>query len=92
MITKEFQGKQLSLLGFGAMRLPTHADRPIDEAQVAEMTAYAIDHGVNYFDTAYVYPGSEAALGEILEKNNKLKVKVIIKKKQTKNIMIHIKI
>ena len=52
MITKEFQGKQLSLLGFGAMRLPTLADGTIDEAQVAEMTAYAIDHGVNYFDTA----------------------------------------
>ena len=39
MITKEFQGKQLSLLGFGAMRLPTHADGTFDEAQVTEMTA-----------------------------------------------------
>lgn len=38
MITKEFQGKQLSLLGFGAMRLPTLANGMIDEAQVAEMT------------------------------------------------------
>ena len=68
MITKEFQGKQLSLLGFGAMRLPTLADGTIDEAQVAEMTAYAIDHGVNYFDTAYPYHGgeSERVMGRVL--------------------------
>ena len=70
MITKEFQGKQLSLLGFGAMRLPTFADGTIDEAQVAEMTAYAIDHGVNYFDTAYPYHGgeSERVMGRVLSK------------------------
>ena len=68
MITKEFQGKQLSLLGFGAMRLPTLTDGTIDEAQVAEMTAYAIGHGVNYFDTAYSYHGgeSERVMGRVL--------------------------
>ena len=68
MITKEFQGKQLSLLGFGAMRLPTHADGSNDEAQVAEMTAYAMEHGVNYFDTAYPYHGgeSERVMGRVL--------------------------
>lgn len=50
MMTNDFQGKQLSRLGFGTMRLPTMADGSIDEVQVAEMTAYAIEHGVNYFD------------------------------------------
>lgn len=34
MITKDFQGKSLSLLGFGTMRLPTHADGSIDESQL----------------------------------------------------------
>ena len=68
MIIKDFNGKQLSLLGFGAMRLPTLADGTIDEAQVAEMTAYAIGHGVNYFDTAYSYHGgeSERVMGKVL--------------------------
>ena len=70
MIFNQFQDKQLSLLGFGTMRLPTHADGSIDDAQVAEMTAYAINHGVNYFDTAYPYHGGEAerAIGRALSK------------------------
>jgi predicted aldo/keto reductase-like oxidoreductase len=70
MIYSNFQGKQLSLLGFGTMRLPTLADGSIDEAQVAEMTAYAIEHGVNYFDTAYPYHGgeSERVIGRVLSK------------------------
>ena len=68
MMTNDFQGKQLSRLGFGTMRLPTNADGSIDEAQVAEMTAYAIEHGVNYFDTAYPYHGgeSERVIGRVL--------------------------
>ena len=52
MMTNDFQGKQLSRLGFGTMRLPTNADGSIDEARVAEMTAYALAHGVNYFDSS----------------------------------------
>lgn len=60
MMTNDFQGKQLSRLGFGTMRLPTNADGSIDEVQVAEMTAYALEHGVNYFDTAYPYHGGES--------------------------------
>ena len=70
MITNDFQGKQLSRLGFGTMRLPANADGSIDEAQVAEMTAYAIAHGVNYFDTAYPYHGgeSERVIGRVLSK------------------------
>ena len=47
MIFNTFQDKTLPLLGFGAMRLPTHADDTIDEEKVAEMVAYAMAHGVN---------------------------------------------
>lgn len=70
MIYSDFQNKKLSLLGFGTMRLPTKADGSIDEAQVTEMTAYAIEHGVNYFDTAYPYHGgeSERVIGRVLSK------------------------
>ena len=56
MIYKQFQDKQLSMLGFGTMRFPLLPDGvTIDEQQVAQMTAYAIEHGINYFDTAYPY-------------------------------------
>lgn len=67
--TNEFQGKQLSRLGFGTMRLPVKADGSIDEAQVTEVVAYAIGHGVNYFDTAYPYHGeqSERVIGRVLK-------------------------
>ena len=68
MIYREFQEEKLSLLGFGTMRLPVKEDGTIDEAQVREMTAYAIEHGVNYFDTAYPYHGgnSERVIGKVL--------------------------
>lgn len=68
MIYSTFQEKQLSLLGFGTMRLPVLSDGSIDEPQVKEMTRYAIEHGVNYFDTAYPYHNSESerVVGRIL--------------------------
>ena len=68
MITTNFQGKQLSLLGFGTLRFPTHPDKSIDEAQVKEMFAYAISNGVNYFDTAWPYHNGESEIvtGKIL--------------------------
>ena len=71
MIYKEFQEIELSALGFGAMRLPTTAGEPngpIDEKQTAEMVAYAIEHGINYFDTAYGYHDgqSEVVMGNVL--------------------------
>ena len=62
------QGNMLSVLGFGCMRFPTKAGR-IDMAETEAEILTAIRGGVNYFDTAYIYPGSEAALGEILHKN-----------------------
>ena len=69
MIFKEFQGKKLSQLGFGAMRLPLLENGQIDEAQTAEMTRIAMESGVNYFDTAYPYHGgmSEVVMGKILK-------------------------
>ncbi len=61
-------GNQLSILGFGCMRFPTKMGR-IDMDETEREIVAAVKNGVNYFDTAYIYPGSEAALGEILEKN-----------------------
>ncbi|MBO6284262.1 MAG: aldo/keto reductase [Pseudobutyrivibrio sp.] len=62
-------GEQISILGYGCMRFTTKAGSiDIDKAEHEIMTAY--NSGVNYYDTAYVYPGSEAALGEILERNS----------------------
>lgn len=61
-------GNQLSILGYGCMRFPQKMGR-IDMTATEEQLMTAFREGVNYFDTAYIYPGSEAALGEILEKN-----------------------
>ncbi len=72
MIYKEFQDKKLSNLGLGCMRLPVidGDETKIDMQKTEEMVAYAIEHGVNYFDTAWGYHGgnSEKAMGEILKK------------------------
>ena len=66
---KDKYGNPLSILGFGCMRLPGKLGR-IDMQAAEQQIMAAIENGVNYFDTAYIYPGSEAALGEILEKNH----------------------
>ena len=68
MIYSSFQDLQLSLLGFGAMRLPLNEAGGVDEEQVARMVDCAIAGGVNYFDTAYPYHGgeSERVLGRVL--------------------------
>lgn len=71
MIYKEFQDLKLSALGFGAMRLPTgQNDADINEAAAQEMVAYAMEHGVNYYDTAWGYHSgnSETVMGRILGK------------------------
>ncbi len=70
----EFKGEiRLSQLGMGAMRLPQTEEgfaKPIDEACAEELIDYCIAHGVNYFDTAYIYHGgqSETFLGRVLKK------------------------
>ena len=73
MVYKDFQTKKLSALGLGAMRLPLTAggsDAEIDETKTAEMAAYAMEHGINYYDTAYGYHEgqSEIVMGKILGK------------------------
>ncbi len=70
MIYREFQDLKLSALGLGAMRLPTVGgnDAVIDQAATTEMVAYAMEHGINYYDTAWGYHDghSESALGQAL--------------------------
>lgn len=58
-------GNRLSVLGFGLMRLPRGL-AGIDQDKVTALVRQAVAGGVNYFDTAYVYPGSEAAMGRAL--------------------------
>ena len=59
---------KISLLGFGCMRFQNTLGK-IDMAKAEEQIMAAYHSGVNYYDTAYVYPGSETAIGEIFEKN-----------------------
>ncbi|MDR1505680.1 MAG: aldo/keto reductase [Treponema sp.] len=61
-------GNKLSALGLGCMRFPgSIAGIDIKKAEKIIMTS--LDYGVNYFDTAWMYPGSEETLGKVLEKN-----------------------
>ncbi len=62
MIYTKFKDKEISLMGFGAMRLPVNEDNAIDEHQVKEMVKYAMDNGINYFDTAWPYHAGESEL------------------------------
>ncbi len=67
MLYSDFAEKKLSRLGFGAMRLP-EKDGQVDKPLVEEMVRYAMEHGVNYFDTAWPYHAgqSERVMGEVL--------------------------
>ncbi len=71
------KGPSVSILGFGAMRLPFlnppgespgsfDPNAPVDEAEATRMIEYAVEQGINYFDTAYMYHGgrSEVILGK----------------------------
>ena len=62
-------GTNVSILGYGCMRFPKKGGK-IDIDAVTEQIGEAIKLGINYFDTAYVYGGSEAALGEALRRLN----------------------
>ena len=72
MIYRDFQNFKLSALGMGAMRLPVIGgdDANIDYAATEEMVAYAMEHGINYFDTAWGYHNgnSETVMGKALAK------------------------
>ena len=65
---KDRYGNPISVLGYGCMRFTQTAGK-IDIAKTEKEILEAFHGGVNYFDTAYIYPGSEAALGEIIARN-----------------------
>ena len=65
---KDKNGCELSVLGFGCMRFTRKGSAlDLDKAEKEIMAAYRA--GVNYYDTAYIYPGSEALLGTVLQRN-----------------------
>lgn len=78
-------GDELSILGFGCMRLPqkkgTPGDGPIDEPRAEQQLKMAIDRGVNYLDTAMPYHlgASEPFLGKVLSNGYRQKVKLATK-------------
>lgn len=70
---------KLSVLGYGCMRFPKK-NRVIDYEKTEKQIITAIEKGVNYFDTAYLYPKSEETLGKVLKSNNcREKVKIATK-------------
>ncbi len=70
---------ELSILGFGCLRFPKKGNS-LDMDKIEKQIMYAINNGVNYFDTAYIYTGSEEALGKVLAKNKcRDKVKIATK-------------
>lgn len=73
MIYKTFQDLKLSALGMGAMRLPLldGDDSKIDEQAVFKMVDYAMEQGVNYYDTAWGYHSgnSELVMGKALNRH-----------------------
>ncbi len=75
MIYRENQknGEKISQLGFGCMRFDK------DDKEVEKQIVYAIENGVNYFDTAYIYPNSEERLGKVLAKGYREKVSIATK-------------
>lgn len=70
MVYKEYQDLKLSALGLGTMRLPVidGDDARVDEEKTAEMVAYAMEKGINYYDTAWGYHSgnSETVMGKVL--------------------------
>ena len=71
-------GNQLSALGFGCMRFPRGLPGQADLDKTAALLRSAVERGVNYFDTAYIYGGSELALGQVFKKYPDLREKMHI--------------
>ena len=76
---KNKSGEEISILGYGCMRF-TRKGNSIDIDKAEKEVMEAIEGGVNYLDTAYIYPGSEEAVGEILSRNDaRSRVKIATK-------------
>lgn len=78
IVTRKWEalGEEVGLLGLGCMRLPQlpkGQGRPgqLDQDKVNEMVDYALEHGINYFDTAPAYGDSERAVGEALQRHER---------------------
>ena len=78
-------GRQISQLGYGCMRF-TRKGSGIDYEKAEREVMLAIEKGVNYFDTAYLYPGSEELMGRIFEEN-KCRDRVLIATKLPQYMM-----
>ena len=65
---KDKYGNELSQLGYGCMRF-TKKGNSIDYEKAEKEVMLALKNGINYFDTAYIYGGSEECLGRILDEN-----------------------
>lgn len=75
----ETRKADLSILGFGCMRFPKKGNN-VDMEATEQLLLYAVEHGINYFDTAYIYSGNEEVLGTLLQKNQlREKVKIATK-------------
>ncbi|MCP4228607.1 MAG: aldo/keto reductase, partial [bacterium] len=74
-------GLDVSILGYGCMRLPTHSEGGVNESDAIRCIRRAIDGGVNFVDTAYIYHGgaSETALGKALKDGYREKVYLVDK-------------
>lgn len=67
---RKYHDLEIPLLGFGCMRLPMKSENEIDMQELDRMVDYCMDHGANYFDTAYMYVNSqsESAMGKTLKR------------------------
>lgn len=71
------RGEDISVLGFGCMRF-AHKGAGIDIDEAERQILKALELGVNYFDTAYIYPGNEVAIGEVIKRNPDIRKKMNI--------------
>jgi len=70
-------GNKLSILGFGCMRFPRKNLSQIDTEKTEQLILSAFQNGINYFDSAFTYAGSEEILGRIIKEND-LRGKIFI--------------